>query len=183
MIEEIRKIVPCRGVLSKMRKLLPASDLTSSPAAEPISITRRTDGPFLDVIQARIRDLQGQLADYRMEGQTTRKLEEMLGSCRSRGIKVILVIPPLTSMHCNCYTEQVNAVFMQYINCLRRIYACQFVDCQDRLPDSCFVDDQHVLPSAADQFSDLFCREVLGPAWRTQRRRFHSHEVNLNIHQ
>jgi hypothetical protein len=115
--------------------------------------------------QREMHVLRKWLKDYRIGGSTDQACERIVRRCRQRNIAVVLIAPPLSSDHRQCYTPQIEAAFLDRLRGLAERYACRFVDYRDRMPDTMFLDNHHLHLEGAQELSRQLVEEVLAPAW------------------
>jgi hypothetical protein len=108
--------------------------------------------------------LEKWLRDYQIGGAMPQALERLLGRCRAHHVAVILIGAPVSEVHRKAYTNQVDAVYRDYLHGLERAYGCRFIDCRDRVPDAYFLDHHHLGVEGGVLFSRLLANEILIPA-------------------
>jgi hypothetical protein len=107
---------------------------------------------------------RGWLRNYRVGGQSARALERFLRRCHDEGIRVVLVMPPLSSPYRGEYRPEIDAAFHGYLTPLRQEYGCPLVDARDWAPDALFLDPGHLDgPDGARYFTRLLVRRALLP--------------------
>jgi hypothetical protein len=144
----------------------------SVPDTEPPQPPQPTANPAVRELQQAAADMIANwLKDYRPCGIAARSLEHLLGRCAARGIAVVLVAPPVCSIHRQQYTEAVNAQFLDYMARLRQCYGCQFVDCRDRLADDLLIDTHHASATGGWYFSRQLTDTLLVPLWQQHLRK------------
>jgi hypothetical protein len=116
-----------------------------------------------------IDGVQRTLRDYRPGGNAAAALERFLRRCRANGIEPILLSVPLSSAHRAQYTPEIESAFQGHVAAMAQKYSCRYCDYRSALPDALFIDHHHAGPKGGAQFSRLFAREVLAPAWRGDR--------------
>lgn len=107
------------------------------------------------------------LKPYVIGGQSPAALDHLLATCQAHGIKVILVGVPVTAMHREIYTPEVEQAFLGYIATMQQRHGGQFVDLRSGVPDQLFWDNHHLLPEGCQFFSKKLASEVVAPAWRS----------------
>src|SRR5262245_54656160 len=82
-------------------------------------------GPVFDA--GAIRYLRLWLRDYEISGIEPEALERLLGRLREQEIAVALVGVPVSKMHRDVYTPEIDSAFVQYMERLTRLHGCCFV--------------------------------------------------------
>jgi hypothetical protein len=103
---------------------------------------------------------------YTLGGNCPASLERILARGQQRGFQVLLVSPPVASVHRKEYTPEIERAFQDYLASVRQRFPCRFVDCRDWLDDSLFVDSHHHHPEGGRYFSRLLTYRVLVPLWQ-----------------
>jgi len=156
-------LAPPAGILSPV----PAPTAAKAQAAAlPRNVSRVEKENRLRLIQSARPNVQSWLRGFRIKGLNVRHLESMLAYFQTHGIAAILVGVPVTKMHFECYSQEINLKFLDYMNTLARTYGCRFVDYRDRFADDLFYDHHHLTPEGGSEFCQVFQEEVLCQAWR-----------------
>jgi hypothetical protein len=108
-------------------------------------------------------DLRPLLNPVRINPRNDAALRELLGVCRSHGIKVAVYLMPEPGLTRGWYSPESRAVVQHYLAGLGREFDVPVIDTRDWLPDKDFTDCCHMWDRAAGPFSDRLAREVLGP--------------------
>jgi hypothetical protein len=137
-----------------------------APDVKPLTNSRKEREAALRNIRSARPKVQSWLRDFRIQGLYARNLESMLAYFQANGIAAILVGTPVTTTHFECYSNEINEKFLDYMNTLVRAYGCSFVDYRNRFPDDLFYDHHHMTAEGACEFSRVFQEEVLREAWR-----------------
>jgi hypothetical protein len=101
------------------------------------------------------------LYDFHIRGNNPAALGRILTECRRHGIGVLLLAPPLTEAHRQCYGPAIESAFQEYLAGVQAAHGCRFVDCRAWLPDPLFVDNHHLDADGALYFSRLLTHRVL----------------------
>lgn len=109
------------------------------------------------------------LRDYRIGGNTCQALERVIRRCRQYDIEVILVGVPVTSIHREFYTPQIERDFLAHMEYLTRTYHCRFIDYRDQVPDCLFRDIHHLDCDGGTYFSRRLARDLLSTEWWRKR--------------
>lgn len=133
-------------------------NIVQTPNADALEATR--DGAEL---------ARRKLRHYQIGGRTAGALERLVARCQKRGIAVVLVGAPVTTVHRTLYSPPIDAAYHDYLARLCRTYACRFVDWRGEMPDADFRDIYHLRPDGGVLFSRRLTQEVLAPAWRASQ--------------
>jgi hypothetical protein len=117
-------------------------------------------------VQANCNVVAFELRDFQPGGVAGGRLERLLDHCRSMGISVLLVQPPVCSQYRQAIPPQADAAFEDYMGRLCQHYGCRYCNWANHLPDPYFRDEHHAYPEGAVYLSRRFAPGVLVPLWR-----------------
>jgi len=103
------------------------------------------------------------LRNYQVGGTAAACLERLVQRCEQQGIRVVLIAPPVTELHRQTYTPEINTAYLAYLRRFAEDHHCPLVDYRDRLPDKLFLDNHHLLAEGSECFSRILASEVLTP--------------------
>jgi len=104
--------------------------------------------------------------DFDVTEEPDRALRSLLSLCREHGIGVTMYLMPEGSQFQEVYPPHARERVDAYLAKLRREYDFDLVDATGWMNDDAFADSHHLLPEAADEFSQRFAREIVGPSLR-----------------
>lgn len=116
--------------------------------------------------QIALQQLAIRLRHYQLAGATPSAFEAMVAMLHAHGCAIVLVEPPLGSVHRAFFTKTMQIEFEAFTQRLQRSYGCEFVDYSADLPDSFFSDSNHGNEAGSSKFTELLAREVVVPEWR-----------------
>jgi hypothetical protein len=97
--------------------------------------------------------------DADLDGAT----RELLGLCRDRGIRVVLLLTPENSLFRSWYSPKGERRLARYVGRLQREFAVSVVDARAWVGDEHFCDPHHLKLSGAHVFTRRLGTEVIGP--------------------
>jgi hypothetical protein len=100
------------------------------------------------------------LHHFRISADADRALRELLESCRSQGIAVVLFLMPESSEFRSWYAPEAQPSLANYLAALSREYAAPLIDARRWIADSDFSDGHHLFRNGAEVFTRRFANEV-----------------------
>jgi hypothetical protein len=98
--------------------------------------------------------------DYRIGEGVSRAMHDLLATCRKRGIRVVLLVPPGTSYLSAVYRkasnpngESMEEIFQRFARELVAANECAVIDARGWIPDTGFFDAYHLTHEGAEQFT------------------------------
>jgi len=101
------------------------------------------------------------LEHFRIADDADRALRELLDTCRTERIAVVLFLMPEASEFRGWYPHQAQQQLSQYLTELQRDYCAPLIDARDWIADWDFADGHHLLSWGANAFTRRFAHEVL----------------------
>ncbi len=101
------------------------------------------------------------LQNFRIDPHADRALRELLDTCRTRRIGVVLFLMPEAGEFRGWYPPQTRRCLTDYLAALRRDYGVPLIDARRWINDEEFSDAHHLLAGGAATFTRRFAAEVL----------------------
>jgi hypothetical protein len=101
--------------------------------------------------------------DCALGARPTRALEDLLGLCKSQGIRAALVLMPEDRDFRALFPPPLTHCIESYLAGLRRKWRLPLIDARRWAATADFSDGHHLLPPGAAAFTDRFGRVALGP--------------------
>jgi len=163
----------CKGAVAKLDALFhpqPVRTPADPPVQAPVQADPEPPPPLAPAVLAQIKascdEVSRGVKNFQIGGVASGRLERLLDRCRSLGIAVLLVQPPVSSHYRQAIGAQADGIFAEYIRMLAQRYGCRYCDWSDRLPDLYFKDEHHAFVQGGVYVSRRFGPEVLAPFWR-----------------
>ncbi len=96
------------------------------------------------VLKNGLEELKPLVDPVRIDPRSDAALRELLEECRTRGIKVALMIMPEPSVTRGWYPPPARALIRAYLGRFHREYQVPIIDTRDWVPDEDFVDTCHM---------------------------------------
>jgi hypothetical protein len=104
---------------------------------------------------------QTRLRSFFVPAVNDRALREMLSTCRSRQVPVLLLIPPEGPTFRSWYSAEFESALQNYLSAISSEYRVRLIDARGWLEsESEFIDGVHLTPTGAAQFTERLGREA-----------------------
>jgi hypothetical protein len=101
------------------------------------------------------------LQRFRIADEADRALHELLDTCRSQRIAVVLFLMPESSEFRGWYPPEAQRHLSNYLEALHREYGAPLIDARSWIADWDFSDGHHLLRWGASAFTRRFAQEAL----------------------
>jgi hypothetical protein len=159
LLDSCARFLPLRA---PTRELPWGEDGTDATGWLPPPASLAPDDPAGDRETSR-RAVESSLVNFQVSSISDTALRDLLGECRSRGIRVLLLLLPEHSVLRGWYSPQTKADSEDYFDRLGEEYGAPVIDGRTWIADEDFLDFCHLLTRGADAFSTRLGRDVLAP--------------------